>query len=46
MLDIEVDLVGDLGSFRCLCTLHAEEGGESHQQETKRKATEDHCVLW
>ena len=42
MLDIEVDLVRDLGAFGGLCALGAEERSNGYQQEPKRETTEYH----
>jgi hypothetical protein len=42
MLDVEVDLMGDLGALGGLGTLRAEESSDGNEQEPKRKTTEYH----
>ena len=42
LLDVEVDLVRDLGAFRGLHALCAEEGRDSDEKEPKRETAEDH----
>ena len=42
MLDVEVDLVRDLGALGSLYTLGAEEGRNGNEQEAQGEPTEDH----
>ena len=42
MLDVEEDLVGDLGALRSLDGLGAEEGRDGDEEEAEREPAEDH----